>query len=97
MSALALCGRPRNLLFLSRPALWPAWPFLPVVRRRPGQEEELGLMYDCFSVAGRTGLSATVYLGNLFELPPTEDELLAMPHETYDNADEVYAAGWRID
>ena len=26
-------GPARHLLFVSTPALWPAWPFLPVVRR----------------------------------------------------------------
>ena len=34
------CDRSRNLLFLARPTLWPAWPFLPLMRRKPRQAEE---------------------------------------------------------
>ena len=39
---MATCSpkaRARTVLFLTTPALWPAWPFLPVVRRcRAGNE-----------------------------------------------------------
>ena len=87
----------RDLLFLSTPALWPQHPFLAVVRRKPGTEPEMGLLYDALHVSGRTGVSATVFLENLFLIPPTEAEFLALPREVYDSAEEVYAAGWRID
>jgi hypothetical protein len=87
----------RNLLFLSTPSLWPVWPFLPVMRRQPGKVEEYGVLYDCWTKAGRPGYRATVFLTNLFELPPTEDELLALPREVYDTGEEVYTAGWRVD
>ncbi len=85
----------RTVLFLSTPALWPAWPFLPVVRRSKGYEE-LGVLFDSRS-AGLTGFSATVYLTNLFALPADLNRFLALPHETYDSAEEVAAAGWCID
>lgn len=86
----------RDVLFMSTPALWPAWPFLPVVRRTNGIEE-LGLMYDARGTANQTGYSATVFLGNLFALPPTEAAFLNLPREVYDDAEEVAAAGWRVD
>jgi hypothetical protein len=86
----------RDVLFISTPALWPAWPFLPVVRRTGGTEE-IGLMYDARGTANRTGYSATVFLANLFDLPPTEAAFLALPKEVYDSAEEVAAAGWRVD
>ena len=35
----ALDERLRNLLFMSKPALWPVWPFLPLIRRKPGQDD----------------------------------------------------------
>jgi hypothetical protein len=89
--------RRRHLLFLGHPALWPAWPFLPVVRRRPGREEECGLLYDAKRARGLYGLSATVFRANLFLLPATVEEFLALPRETYDTPEEVYDAGWRID
>ena len=87
----------RNLLFLTTPALWPVWPFLPLVRRHPGGAEDYGLRYDCWTKAQRPGYQATVFLTNLFELPPTEDDLLALPKEVFDSAEEIYAAGWRVD
>jgi len=58
----------RNLALISHPGLWPAWPFLPLVRRSRGAEE-LGLLYDAFHHAGLTGLSATVLHCNFFEIP----------------------------
>ena len=88
--------RDRTVLFVTTPALWPAWPFLPVVRRSRGTEE-LGVVFDAASVCGLTGFSATVVLCNLFELPPTVDEFLALPRECFDSADELAAADWRVD
>ena len=88
--------RCRNLLYLRSPELWAAWPFLPLVRRRPGHEEECGLLYDVFHSKGVPGHGATVFFGNLFLLP-REDEFLNLPREVYDNLEEVYAAGWRVD
>jgi hypothetical protein len=96
-SAIARRERLRNLLFFSEPVLWPVWPFLPVIRRTPGREDQCGLLYDGLHAAGRAGVSATVYLCNLFELPPRVDDLLALPREAFDTPEEVYQAGWRID
>ena len=53
------------------------------VRRRPG----LGL----------TGYSATVFKVNLFLVPRHLEALLALPREAFDTAEEVLAAGWRVD
>ena len=88
--------RDRSALFVSTPTLWPAWPFLPVVRRSSGQEE-LGVMFDAHTVCGLTGYSTTVFLTNMFELPASFTEFLALPHETFDLTDELIAAGWRVD
>ncbi len=87
--------RDRTVLFLSSPALWPAWPFLPVVRRTKGQLE-LGVVFDSRS-AGVTGYSSTVFLTCLFLTPATWDEFLALPRETFDSAAELVAAGWQVD
>jgi hypothetical protein len=88
-------SRERTVQYLSDPALWPAWPFLPVVRRTRGVEE-LGVVFDA-RAAGLTGYSSTVWLTNLFLLPPAVEQFLALPHETFDGADELADAGWRID
>jgi hypothetical protein len=86
----------RDLLFFRHPRLWKTWPFLPVVRRSPDGEVECGVLYDCWTVAGRAGFSATVFLANVFLLPPTEEALLALPREVFDAAEDIAAAGWRI-
>ena len=88
-------ARDRTAWFLGTPALWPAWPFLPMVRRSRGYME-LGVVIDSRSL-GLTGRSATVFLANLLELPGTLNEFLALPHETFDSADEVAAAEWLVD
>ena len=87
--------RDRTVMFVATPALWPSWPFLPVVRRSNGHEE-LGVMFDSRS-AGLTGLSTTIYFTNLFSLPASLNDFLALPHETFDCAEEVAQAGWLVD
>lgn len=86
----------RHLLFVTTPALWPAWPFLPVVRRTRSPEE-LGVLFDARGVCGLTGYSATVFLTNIFDLPPTLDQLFAQPKEVFDTGEELIRAGWRVD
>ena len=86
----------RHRPFVSRPALWPAYPFLPVVRRTGGREE-LGVVADLVGLFGLTGYSATVFVTNLFCLPRTLDQFLALPREVYDSGDELVANGWRVD
>jgi hypothetical protein len=86
----------RQLLFVTTPALWPAWPFLPVVRRARGAEE-LGVMFDARAVCGWTGFGSTVFKMNLFALPPTVDALLALPREVFDSSEELLANGWVVD
>jgi len=54
--------RVRNLLFLSTPRLWPVHPFLPLIRRKEGGEEDCGVLYDLFGLKGVTGYGATVFL-----------------------------------
>ncbi|MFO0799671.1 MAG: hypothetical protein U0804_19545 [Gemmataceae bacterium] len=88
--------RARHLLLVTTPALWPAWPFLPVVRRTP-EAEELGVMFDARGVCGRTGYSATVFRTNVFALPPTVAALLALPREVFDTGEELLANGWTVD
>jgi hypothetical protein len=89
--------RMRNLVFLSTPKLWPAWPFLPLVRRRPSREDECGLLFDIFGLKGTAGYSATIFLCNILMMPPTEGEFLNLPREVYDSAEEIFEHGWRVD
>jgi hypothetical protein len=89
--------RARNLLFMSTPELWQTWPFLPIMRQRPGSDQECGVLCDLLHYSGRAGFSATVFLCNFVLTPQTEPEILRLPREVYENAEQVYAAGWRID
>ena len=79
---------------LRTPALWPAWPFLPVIRRSE-DGDEYGLLFDRAdgSAAGRFD----VYRANLFLLPATLAAFLTLPREPFDAAEAVTAAGWRVD
>ncbi len=95
MATCARCARERALLFLTTPALWPHWPFLPLVRRAGGREE-LGVVFDA-RAARLTGYSATVFKTCLFLLPPTFEQFLALPRDTFDTADELIDAGWVVD
>ena len=88
---------PRDLLYFARPDLWPCRPFLPVVRHPVDGPQELGVLYDAVGASGTYGFSATVFLTNLFDLPLTEAEFLALPHDSYDTAEELADAGWYID
>jgi hypothetical protein len=86
----------RHLLHVTTPALWAAWPFLPLIRRR-GDAQELGLMFDAMGTTSRPGFSATVFACNLFLLPDSFEEFLKLPKEVFDTAEELLAAGWRVD
>ena len=87
--------RERTILFLTTPALWPEWPFLPMIRRSK-EKEELGVILDSRSLE-LMGYSSTVFVTNLFEMPTRLGEFLALPHETIDSVEEIVDAGWRVD
>jgi hypothetical protein len=95
MATRARRAHERTVLYLSTPALWAHWPFLPLVRRTDGREE-LGVVFDA-RAAGLTGLSSTVYRCNIFLLPDSFEQFLALPHETFDSSDELASAGWSVD
>ena len=90
-------GVARDLLFFRTPSLWPTWPHLSVVRHKPGDEMDLGVIYDFAHTSGRTGYGSTVFLCNFWFLPDTEEGLLALPREVFDTFDEMAAAGWAVD
>ena len=96
MTTCADRARQRTVVMVSTPALWPAWPFLAVVRRT-SETEQLGVVFDARHARGLTGYSATVLRCNLFLLPPTWSEFLGLPREVYDSAEELADAGWRVD
>ena len=83
-------GRHHDVLCM--PAVWPAWPFLPVVRRR-ADGDEYGLLCDLTGPDTRF----RVYRANLFLLPATLAAFLALPGEDHDSPEAVTAAGWRVD
>ena len=96
-SAAGLTGRPRDLYFFTHPGEWKLWPFLPLVRRPAGGDEELGLLFDAWGASGRAGHSATVFLCNLFLMPQTLEEFLELPKEVFDAPEEMADAGWTVD
>src|SRR5687768_9523507 len=89
--------RARHLLVLSTPSIWPAYPFLPVARAAGPADGACGLLLDAKGLFGLYGYSAAVFLTNLFDRPRTLAGFLALPKLVFDTAEEVYAAGWRVD
>ncbi len=85
-----------HLRIITSPPLWVAWPFLPLVRRT-ADGLELGGLFDARGAVGLTGYSACVFACNLFVLPATLAAFLALPREAHDTAEEMLAAGWRLD
>src|SRR5262245_38165948 len=86
----------RDIHFMANPALWPAWPYLPLVRRTRG-ELECGLLFDAQPMCSLPGLRTTVFFATLLLPPPTLEQFLALPREVFGTPEEVYAAGWRVD
>jgi hypothetical protein len=85
-------------LYFRDPSLWRHYPFLPVIRNVEGRPApELGVLYDARGASGTYGYGVTVFLVNLFCLPPTEAGLFARPRRVYDTADELAADGWVVD
>jgi hypothetical protein len=90
--------RLRDLLLFRTPRLWSLWPVLPVIRLGAGGADgQCGFLYDARGVWGTYGFSATVFLGNVFLLPPDEAGVLALPRCVYDTAEEICDAGWTAD
>jgi hypothetical protein len=88
----------RDFRFFADPRLWPVYPFLPLTRRTDDNADfECGLLYDAYGVSGTTGFRSTVFLNNLFTLPPTEAQLLAGPRRSYESFDELADDGWSVD
>ena len=87
----------RDLLILKTPALWPTWPLLAVVRHKPGDEKDLGVLCDFEGLSGKTGFQAVVFLTNIFTLPETLDGLLALPKEEFSTVEDLMSAGWVVD
>jgi hypothetical protein len=90
-------GVARDLFFFRSPERWPAWPYLPVVRRKLDGSMDVGILYDFAHTSGRTGYGSTVFLCNVVFVPDTEEQLLALPKEVFDTFEEVSAAGWAVD
>jgi hypothetical protein len=88
----------RDLMYVSTPSLWSLHPYLPVIRRSAaGDHQQLGVVYDARGATGLCGFSSTVFLVNIFAMPKTETDLLALPKVVYDTFDELLDDGWVID
>jgi hypothetical protein len=82
---------------LANPKKWPHWPFLPLTRNRPDSGQELGVVFDALHAADLPGYSSTVFFANLYLLPATPTEFLALPREVFDTPQELVDAGWLVN
>src|SRR5579884_1801563 len=88
----------RDFHFFENPSLWPHYPYLPLTRQAAdGHKRQLGLLFDARGVLGRYGFTCTVFLVNLYLLPATEAEFLALPRCVYDTFAELAEDGWAVD
>ena len=71
------------------PAIWPHYPFLPVIKKEQNHFPKLGLIL--------AGNPTKVFLGNLYLLPTTLEEFLKLPAEEFKTVDDMIASGWYID
>jgi hypothetical protein len=88
----------RDMHFFQNPQLWLQYPWLPVTRQAiDSGPQELGVLYDARGISGIYGYACTVWVANLFCLPQTESEFLALPKHVYDNWEELANDGWTVD
>ena len=88
----------RDLMFVSTPSLWSLHPYLPVIRRSAaGDHQQLRRRLR----RPRRNRPVRILINgparNLFAMPETEAELLALPKIVYDTYDELLDDGWVID
>jgi len=57
---------------------------------------EYGVLYDAVNTSGLFGFSSTVFMANLYMLPKTEAEFLALPKHVYDSPEELAEDGWFV-
>ena|ERR1700722_332260 len=89
---------PRDMHFFQSPHLWQHYPFLPLLRWACDcAEPEFGILYDARGVSGTYGFACTVFLVNLFDLPPNEAQLLSSSRHVYDTFEEMVQDGWYVD
>ena len=79
----------KNMRIMENPDNWPRWPILPMVRKTP--TDPLGAPGFIFD--GGTN-KFTVYKANIFMI--TKD-FESIPREIYQNFEEIFDAGWRVD
>jgi hypothetical protein len=87
----------RDLYYFGHPDFWPLRPFLPVRRARDAEPDQLGLLYDARGASGTYGHNCTVFLVNIFELPPTEAAFFQLPRCVYDTFNALADDGWVVD
>ena len=80
--------------FIKHPDYWPAWPFLPIRRRKIG---DCGLENECALLIATSQPWHSVYLCNLFALPDNIAELNGMRGPSYDSVEALLADGWQVD
>lgn len=84
--------KPNDLVFA--PERWPWHPYLPLTRRRPSGDLEMGVLVDC------EAFGATVFLGNLFELLERASDpegWKSVPQASYASREAVLEDGWNVD
>ena len=79
----------RNIKMMENPNDWPRWPLLPLIRK-----SNTDLMGEPGFIVESDTAKFTVYKANIFMLPK---DFETIPKEVYDNFENIFNAGWRVD
>lgn len=84
-----------EIKMMTTPWEWPAWPFLPVKKRIPGEWPDCALMVD-LGTAEFHDVQPVIYEGNIFNFsnePFDKDKVKAR----YESIDALVEDGWVVD
>lgn len=77
-----------TLRMVPNPNTWPNWPVLPLKKRMPDYELELGYIFE------DGGKTYKIYKGNVFAADPGKtDPIIA----EFNSVEDMVLAGWIVD
>ncbi len=84
-----------HAVMIENPLHWCRYPFLPI--RRDVANSEDGFPYECALLMATSTPWSIAIVCNLFMMPKTMHELLAMKKYRYASTESLLADGWRVD
>ncbi len=83
---------PSDAEFISDPALWPLWPYLPIKRYPEGYHGP-----ECCLLMATERPWEVLFAACVYNLPKTREEFLKTKKYTYPSVEALLADGWVVD